>query len=87
MRINIYVPDYQLRDIDEYCENNGMKRSTFLIRSALEKIENNDGFKYKKVEKKINAIKTQQEAREVIESKFTGLCPHGSMKGLCKKGC
>lgn len=53
MRINIYVPDYQLRDIDEYCENNGMKRSTFLIRSALEKIENNDGFKYKKVEKKI----------------------------------
>jgi endogenous inhibitor of DNA gyrase (YacG/DUF329 family) len=31
--------------------------------------------------------KTSEEVKEVIQEKYAGLCKHGAMKGLCKKGC
>lgn len=32
-------------------------------------------------------IKTPKEAKKVVAEKFSGLCEHGALKGLCKKGC
>ena len=38
MRINISIPKEDLELIDQYCFSTGMKRSTFLTRSALKEI-------------------------------------------------
>ena len=34
----------------------------------------------------LKVIETPAHAKQIVRS-FSGLCEHGSMKGLCKKGC
>ena len=88
MRINISIDNDSLKKINDFCETQGYKRSTVFLKGSLMFIDRN----ILRDEKGnlwigVTPIKTNSQAVKVIKKKFSNVCEHGSMKGLCKKGC
>jgi hypothetical protein len=75
MRVNIFVRDEDLSEIDRYCNEAGFKRSNLMVSSTMQRIKG--GESVYKVEAKRMDVPPQE----------IKLCKHGRMFGLCEKGC
>lgn len=78
IRIILNLDEALLQKIDSLRSKHGTPRSEFIRRTL------NESLGYTPISKDIpNIINKLQE----VSPKELDLCPHGAMKGLCKKGC
>ena len=97
MRINIIIPDEDLRTLDDYCDRNGYKRSSFLVLAArrlmeqeiadprLKRVQEVPKPVQEKIDSEVNRV--LHEVKKKQEVKGSEVCKHGRMKGLCEYGC
>jgi len=81
MRINIWIPNDTLDRLDSYLKIEYIKsRSSFITQSIEERI-NAKGVYVSEASKQVSPPQTTKVEVDVK------VCKHGSMIGLCKKGC
>lgn len=90
----LYLFEDEYEFVSTYCENEKISMNRFFQDYVREQMKNkkndreNKPYPIKFIEvDEVKPLKTVSEVKKVVQDKFTGLCPHGSMKGLCKKGC
>lgn len=95
----LYLFEDEYDFVSTYCDNEKISMNRYFQdwvrdqmkvrdRSKMDKVKIDIGVPDSPLGKPVTRVwKTKDEMLGVVTNKFTGLCPHGAMKGLCKKGC